>query len=130
MSRTILIAGLALALSAGALSAGAAPAQSGMTLDTFVTQANRVPMNPTAAFRSDARRLMRETNAGFTTVRNEIGADRAAGRTPVACPPERIELNPRQLLTFLNAIPQPRRARMSVSDGLRAWMADRYPCPR
>lgn len=125
MSRTILMASLALALSAGG-----ALAQSGMTLDTFVTQANRVPMNPTAAFRSDARRLMREANAGFTAVRSEIGADRAAGRTPAACPPDKIELNPRQLLTFLNAIPQPRRARMSVSDGLRAWMADRYPCPR
>ena len=112
------------------LAPGAALARPAMTLDTFVTQANRVPMNPTSALRSDARRLMREANTGFTTVRTEIGADRAAGRTPAACPPERIELNPRQLLTFLNAIPQPRRARMSVPDGLRAWMADRYPCPR
>jgi len=125
MSRTILIAGIALALSAGP-----ALSQSGMTLDTFVTQANRVPMNPTSAFRSDARRLMREATAGFSTVRNEIGADRAAGRVPAACPPEKIQLNPQQLLAYLNAIPQPRRARMSVPDGLRAWMADRYPCPR
>ncbi|HUG60940.1 MAG TPA: hypothetical protein VMP03_03800 [Methylomirabilota bacterium] len=125
MRRTILIAGLALALTAGS-----APAQSGMTLDAFVTQANRIPMNPTSALRSDTRRLMGETNAGFTVIRGEIRADRAAGRTPTACPPEKIELNPRQLLTYLNAIPQPRRARMSVPDGLRAWLADRYPCPR
>lgn len=125
MTRIILIAGLALALSAGA-----GLAQSVMTLDAFVAQANRIPLNPTSAFRSDARRLMRETNAGFTVVRTEISADRAAGRTPAACPPEKIQLNPRQLLAFLNAIPQPRRARMSVPDGLRAWMADRYPCPR
>lgn len=125
MRYTILIVGFALALTAGA-----APAQSGMTLDAFVTQANRIPMNPTSALRSDTRRLMRETNTGFTAVRNEIRADRAAGRTPAACPPEKVEVNPRQLLTYLNAIPQPRRARMSVPDGLRAWMADRYPCPR
>ena len=125
MMRAMLIAGLALALSAGAVLA-----QSSMTLDAFVTQANRIPLNPTSAFRSDARRLMRETNAGFAVVRTEIRTDRAAGRTPAACPPEKIQLNPRELLTFLNAIPQPRRARMSVPDGLRAWMADRYPCPR
>lgn len=105
-------------------------ARSGMTLDAFVAQANRVPLNPTSALRSDARRLMREANAGFSVVNTEIRADRAAGRTPAACPPEKIQLNPRQLLTFLNAIPQPRRASMTVPDGLRAWLADRYPCPR
>lgn len=110
--------------------AGAAPAwaQSGMTLDAFVTQANRIPLNPTSALRSDARRLVRETNAGFSTVGDEIRAARAAGRTPAACPPERIQLNPRQLLDFLNAIPQQRRARMTVADGLRLWMTERYPC--
>lgn len=124
MTRIILIAGLALAMAAAS-----ALAQSGMTLDTFVTQANRIPLNPTSALRSDARRLVRETNAGFTVVRNEIRDDRAAGRRPVACPPEKIQLNPRQLLDFLNAIPQPRRARMTVPDGLRAWMINRYPCP-
>ena len=31
-------------------------------------------------------------------------------------------------MTFLNAIPQARRARMSVAEGLQAWMAERYPC--
>lgn len=112
------------------LAPDAVAARSGMTLDAFVTQANRVPLNPTSALRSDARRLMREANAGFSVVNTEIRADRAAGRTPAACPPEKIQLNPRQLLTFLNAIPQPRRASMTVPDGLRAWLADRYPCPR
>jgi len=112
------------------LAPGGVAARSAMTLDAFVTQANRVPLNPTSALRSDARRLMREANAGFAVVNTEIRADRAAGRTPAACPPEKIQLNPRQLLSFLNAIPQPRRAGMSVPDGLRAWMADRYPCPR
>jgi hypothetical protein len=125
MTRIILVAGLALALSAGS-----ATAQSGMTLDTFVTQANRIPLNPTSAFRADARRLVRETNASFAALRTEIRADQAAGRTPAACPPEKIQMDPRQLLNFLNAIPQPRRARMSVADGLRVWLADRYPCPR
>lgn len=109
--------------------AGAAQAQSSPNLDAFVTAANRIPMNPTSALRSDARRLVRETNAAFRTIGEEIRTARAAGRKPAACPPERIQLNPTQLLGFLNAIPQERRRRMSTTDGLRAWMASRYPCP-
>lgn len=118
---------LVLAASLLATSVGAQPAR---TLDAFVTEANRVPLNPTAMLNPNARRLARETNAAFKAVGDEIRAARAAGRTPAACPPEKIQLNPRQLLTFLNAIPQPRRARMSVPDGFRLWMADRYPCAR
>lgn len=99
-----------------------------MTLDEFVRQANRIPQNPTAMLRSDTRRLMRETNAGFAVVRQEIQADRTAGRTPVACPPARMGYDPRQLLTFLNGISPTRRSRMTVADGLRTWMSERYPC--
>ena len=105
-------------------------AQSTMTLDTFVTQANRIPMNPLAAVRPDARRLVGVAGRAFDAVRSEIRAARAAGRTPAACPPERIRLNPRQLLDFLNTIPQPRRARMTPTDGIREWMAHSYPCPQ
>lgn len=120
---------LAVALGlAAALFASAALAQTPMTLDAYVTQANRIPLNPTAILRSDTRRLIRVTNESFEVIGRNIHADRAAGRRPVACPPEKIRMNPRQLLGFLNAIPQPRRARMSVIDGLTAWMADRYPC--
>lgn len=99
-----------------------------MTLDEFVRQANRIPQNPTAMLRSDTRRLMRETNAGFAVVRQGLQADRAAGRVPVACPPARMGYDPRQLLAFLNGISPARRSRMTVADGLRAWMTERYPC--
>lgn len=109
----------------------AAPAfaQSAMTLDTFVTQANRIPLNPLAAIRPDARRLVGVANGAFDSLRSDIRADRAAGRRPAACPPERIEVNPRQLLAYLNAIPQARRTRMTVTEGFGEWMASRYPCP-
>jgi hypothetical protein len=99
------------------------------TLDQFVTEANRIPLNPTSAIRSDARRLVREFNASMTTVSGEVRDARAAGRTPPACPPERIQMNPRQLLDYLNAIPQARRQRMTPTDGIRSWLASRYPCP-
>jgi hypothetical protein len=99
-----------------------------MTLDSFVTRANRIPMNPTAMLRPDAHRLKGEAERAFRAVGNEIETARAAGRTPPACPPARINLNVTQLLAHLNAIPQTRRQRMTVTDGIRDWMAARYPC--
>lgn len=112
------------------LVAGAASAQSGPTLESFVTRANRIPLNPTAMLRPDAHRLKGEAEQAFRNVGNEIETARTAGRTPPACPPERISLNVRQLLAHLNAIPQARRQRMTVTDGIRDWMATRYPCSR
>ncbi|MDI1326653.1 MAG: hypothetical protein PSV23_07615 [Brevundimonas sp.] len=123
MTRLLLIAGLALSMAAGS-----AVAQSGMTLDTFVTRANRIPLNPTAMLRPDAHRLKGEAERAFRTVGNEITAARAASRTPPACPPAQINLNVRQMLGFLNGIPEARRQRMTVTDGIRSWMASQYPC--
>lgn len=123
MTRILLTAGLALAMAASS-----ATAQSGMTLDTFVTRANRIPLNPTAMLRPDAHRLKGEAERAFRTVGNEIEAARAAGRSPPACPPSRINLNVGQMLAFLNGIPEARRQRMTVTDGIRSWMASRYPC--
>lgn len=113
---------------AALLFTGAAMAQSAMTLDSFVTRANRIPMNPAAMLMPDAHRLKTEAERAFRTVGAEIRDARAAGRTPPACPTERISLNPQQLLAYLNGIPQARRRQMSVTDGIRSWMASRYPC--
>lgn len=127
--RAILAAALAACLFVAGLTAGPAAAQSTMNLDTFVTRANRIPMNATAMVMPDAHRLKGEAERAFTAVGREIREARAAGRTPPACPPERINLNPRQLLDYLNGIPQARRQRMTVTDGIRSWMASRWPCP-
>jgi len=120
---------LALALGlAATMLATAVAAQSAMTLDNFVTRANRIPMNAAGMLMPDAYRLKSEAERAFRPVGAEIRDARAAGRTPPACPAERINLNPQQLLAYLNGIPQARRQRMSVTDGIRAWMASRYPC--
>jgi hypothetical protein len=124
MKKIALIVGVA-----ACLAVGPAAAQSGMTLDDFVTRANRIPLNATAMLRPDAHRLKGEAERGFRTVGTEIREARAAGRAPAACPPERINLDVRQLLAHLNGIPEARRQRMSVTDGIRSWMRSRYPCP-
>jgi hypothetical protein len=123
MNKIALVIGLM-----ASLAAGVASAQSAMTLDDFVTRANRIPLNATAMLRPDAHRLKGEAERAFRTVGSEVQEARAAGRTPPACPPERVSLNPQQLLGFLNAIPQERRQRMTVTDGIRNWMRSRYPC--
>lgn len=119
---------IVVAVLAACLFVGSASAQAGMTLDDFVTRANRIPLNPTAMLRPDAHRLKGEAERAFRTVRTEIRSARAAGRTPAACPPERISLDVNQFLGHLNGIPQARRQRMTVADGVRSWMASRYPC--
>jgi len=112
------------------LAAGAVSAQSEMTLDEFVTRANRIPLNATAMLRPDAHRLKGEGERAIGNVMREVRQARAAGRPPPACPTgEGVSLNPRQLLSHLNAIPQARRQRMTVTDGMRDWMRARYPCP-
>jgi hypothetical protein len=111
------------------LTPGAVSAQASRTLDGFIAEANRIPLNATAALRPSAHRLKGEVERAFRTVGQEIRDARASGRTPPACPPESISLNPQQMLGFLNAIPPERRQRMTVTDGIRAWMANRYPCP-
>jgi len=118
---------LALSLAAGLLATTAA-AQQGRTLEQFVVEANRLQLNPTALLSPTARRLGREVDAGFDQIGRDMRADRTAGRPPIACPPEKMQLNPRQLRDFLNTIPQARRQRMTVTDGLKAWMTNRYPC--
>ena len=124
MKKLALVVGLV-----AGLAAGPAAAQSAMTLDDFVTRANRIPLNPTAMLRPDAHRLKGEVERAFRTVGNEIQSARTAGRAPPACPPERISLDVRQMLAFLNGIPEARRERMTVTDGIRNWMRSRYPCP-
>ena len=50
-----------------------------MTLEEFVVTANRIPMNPTSLLRSDARRLMRESEGAFKSVLGEMRTARRAG---------------------------------------------------
>lgn len=114
---------------AASLFATSAVAQASANLDAFVTRANRIPLNATAMLRPDAHRLKREAERALGAVIREVRDARAAGRTPPACPTDTISLDPQQLLGHLNSIPQTRRQRMSVTDGMRSWMAARYPCP-
>ena len=120
MKKIALIVGVAATLFATAANA--------MTVQEFLTTAAGIPRNPTALLRSDTRRLMNEVKTGFTTLRREQDAARAAGRRPATCMPEKVSMDASQLLARFNAIP-PARRNISVTQGLREWMAERFPCP-
>lgn len=122
--------GLAAALGVGTVLVTPAPslAQT-MNLREFVTVAERIPRNPTALLRSDYRRVKREFEGGLTAVRREEAAARSAGRAPSMCPPERLSIDPVATLRQLDAIADAGRPSMTVTDGMRQWLRDRYPCP-
>lgn len=120
MTKATLI--LALAASLWASSASA------MTVQEFLTSANRIPRNPTALLRSDTRRLMNEVKQAFSTVRSDQTAAQAAGRRSATCMPEKLSLSADALLARFNAIPAARR-NISVTQAVREWMAAEHPCP-
>lgn len=113
-----------------ALALSALPgAAAAMSVQEFLTSANRIPRNPTALLRSDTRRLMNEIGGAFKAVRDDQAATRAAGRRPATCIPEgKISLSAEQILARFNAIPAQRR-NISVNQAVREWMGERYPCP-
>lgn len=120
MKKIALIAGVAATLFATAANA--------MTVQEFLTTAAGIPRNPTALLRSDTRRLMNEVKGAFRTIRQEQTAARTAGRRSPTCMPEEVSVNSSQILARLNAVPAARR-NISVTQALREWMVERYPCP-
>lgn len=116
-----------LALAVGLAASLFATAVQAMTVQEFLTSASRIPRNPTAMLRADTRRLIGEINGAFRTVRSEQAAAREAGHRPATCMPERVSLSPDDILGRFNAIPASRRS-ISVTQAVREWMAERYPC--
>lgn len=116
-----------IALAIGLAATLLATAAQAMTVREFLATAAGIPRNPTALLRSDTRRLMNEVKGGFRTLRAEQAAARAAGRAPPNCMPEKVPVDVNALLAWFNAIPASRRD-ISVTQALREWMTDRYPC--
>lgn len=115
---------VALALTLGL---AAAPACAS-TVEEFLATAATLPHNASAMLRPDALRLISEVRGAGRTIRAEQAAARRAGRRPATCVPDRVDLRPSQVYARFNAIP-PARRNISVTQAMREWMAERYPCP-
>ncbi len=127
MHKTLIIAA-AVGLCAVILTPAPSAAQT-MNLREFVTVANGIPRNPTALLRSDFRRVKREFEGGLTAVRREERAAKTAGRRPSMCPPERMTIDAVDTLRRLDAISDAGRPSMTITDGVRQMLRDRFPCP-
>lgn len=122
MLRTLPALGLALFLSLVATAAEA------MSVREFLTIADRLPQNATAALRPEGRRLINEVSTSVHAVRNEQAAAVRAGRRPAYCiPPAGSGITPEGLLARFRAMPQGRRD-IQVAQAIREWMIERWPC--
>lgn len=120
MNRIALAAGLAVLLFATAAQA--------MTVREFLATADRLPQNATAVLRPEGRRLVNEVTGAVSTLKAEQAADIRAGRRPAHCIPSRgTGISAQALVARFRAMP-PSRRDMSVTQALREWMAERYPC--
>ena len=122
MTRPALTAVLGLALTLFATAAQA------MTVREFLAIADRLPQNATAVLRPEGRRLVDEVTTAVGTLKAEQAAAVRAGRRPAHCIPARgTGITPETLIARLKSIPA-RRRDISVTQALREWMAERYPC--
>mgnify|MGYP000901303358 FL=1 len=126
MTRILVLSMAALVLG---LWPGAVSAQN-MPLNEFIATADRIPRNVTALLRSDYRRLKREGEAGISAVLTEQYRAQQANRPSQTCiPMDGFAFDAEDILRRLKAIPEPRRRRMTITDGLREIMRRQYPCP-
>jgi hypothetical protein len=106
----------------------AAPASAKMTVGTFVAKANALRANPLTAIASPDLPLLRaEAQAATRELKAERDARKAAGKAPIACPPQGQSIGIMEMLDGLAALP-PADRRLPLKDGYAKVIAKRFPC--
>jgi hypothetical protein len=85
---------------------------------------------PFALLSSDYRALKREGEAAGDELKAERVALVKAGKPTPYCPPPNGTVGDTELLNAFRAIPPAQRPHTSVKDGMRAYLARKWPCPR
>lgn len=104
-----------------------AAAQAQMTVREFNQIAADAPRDASAFLRPSVRRAASAMEEAFKAARAEEAAARRAGRTPPFCLPARIRLSPDQIVARMAAVPAARQ-NQSLTQAVRAWMVERFPC--
>ena len=131
MSRFVL-ALIAAPLASVTLFASAPTAQaqsSDMTVQQFLNIVQNITRNRAVAMmRPDTRRLIREVTGAVSTVKAEQASAVSAGRRPAHCiPASGTGITPETLVARFETMPETRR-RVTVTQAVRDWMVERYPC--
>ena len=106
----------------------AAPASAAMDVATFLAKATALKSKgPLALLSSDMGLLKREGAAAAQELRAERNAAKAAGSKPAFCPPDKGAMSGMEMVAALSKIPPAQRG-ISLTDGFRRVLAQRYPC--
>jgi hypothetical protein len=108
--------------------ANASPALA-MDVASFLARAEKLQKKgPLALLSSEYRALKHEAeNAGDALKAERVALVKAGKLTPY-CPPKKGSLGSSELLNAFRAIPAADRPRTSVKDGMRAYLAKKWPC--
>jgi hypothetical protein len=116
-------------ISAVALAVAVPGAACAMDVATWLAKAEALKAKGVLALASKDYKLLEgeiKTNAGV--LKQERLAAVAAGRKPAYCPPDKANLNQKEVFDGLSAVPAAQRARTPVIDALRSTLAHKYPC--
>lgn len=106
----------------------AAPASAAMTVGAFVAKASALRANPlTALTSSDFPLLKSEAQAATASLKADRTARRAAGKPPIACPPEGQSIGITEMIDGLAAL-SPGDKALPLKDGYAKVLAKRFPC--
>lgn len=104
-------------------------AQTAMTVAQFLEIGKDIPRNRAAAImRSDTRQLIRVATGAVNQIKAEQAAAERAGRRPAHCiPSSGTGITPETLVARFEGMPTARR-NVTVTQAVRDWMVERYPC--
>lgn len=104
-------------------------AQSPMTVARFLEIGQDIPRNRAAALlRSDTRQLVRVATGAVSQIKAEQAAAERAGQRPAHCiPSSGTGITPENLVARFEGMPVSRR-NITVTQAVRDWMSERYPC--
>jgi hypothetical protein len=103
-----------------------------MTVGEFLEKAHRLQgLGIFAPFYDDFKILKAEMRGIAHGYRDELAAEKAAGRAPHSCPPPKgtpaAKIKPEALLSELDKIPASQRG-MSMKTAFYAFMKRKFPC--
>lgn len=100
-----------------------------MSAADFLSRADKLKAKgPLALISGDYKTLKREVDVASDHYRNRMKADKAAGRNPHSCPPQKGSINSDELLAHLRSYPEARRPQVSMKIAFADLMRKKYPC--
>lgn len=129
MKRRLPVLALSGLIALGAVGSPAPAMASDMTVQQFLTLGQNIPRNRAAAMlKPETRRLIGEVTSSVRTVKAEQASAEQTGRQPRTCiPASGTGITPEALVARFETMPEGRR-RVTVTQAIRDWMVERYPC--